>query len=78
MKAKIRAQFPNGFFLFVDIIITTVAIVAAFALRLAGDTVTDYIGSLYWMVLISLLINPPSIISLASTADCGPTQASMS
>ena len=58
MKAKIRAQFPNGFFLFVDIIITTVAIVTAIALRLAGDTVTDYIGSLYWMVLISLLIKP--------------------
>ncbi len=39
-------------------VITVVAIIAAFALRLEGDRVTDYIGSLYWMVLISVLIKP--------------------
>ncbi len=58
MKANIRSRFPNGFVLLADIVITVVAIIAAFALRLAGDTVTDYIGSLYWMILISLLIKP--------------------
>ena len=41
-----------------DILITVVAVVAAFALRLEGDLVTDYIQPLYWMILISLLIKP--------------------
>jgi FlaA1/EpsC-like NDP-sugar epimerase len=58
MKANIRSRLPNLIFLLADIIITLIAITAAFALRLAGDTVTDYIGSLYWMILISLLIKP--------------------
>jgi len=58
MKANIRSRFPNFMVLLADIIITVIAITAAFALRLAGDTVTDYIGSLYWMILISLLIKP--------------------
>jgi FlaA1/EpsC-like NDP-sugar epimerase len=58
MKANIRSRIPNLIFLLADIIITLIAITAAFALRLAGDTVTDYIGSLYWMILISLLIKP--------------------
>jgi FlaA1/EpsC-like NDP-sugar epimerase len=58
MKANIRSRIPNFIFLLADIIITLIAITAAFALRLAGDTVTDYIGSLYWMILISLLIKP--------------------
>ena len=58
MKANIRSRFPNFLVLLADIIITVIAITAAFALRLAGDTVTDYIGSLYWMILISLLIKP--------------------
>jgi FlaA1/EpsC-like NDP-sugar epimerase len=58
MKTNIRSRFPNGLVILADIIITVVAITAAFALRLAGDTVTNYIGSLYWMILISLLIKP--------------------
>jgi FlaA1/EpsC-like NDP-sugar epimerase len=58
MKAKIRSQLPNGLVLLADILITVVAIISAFALRLAGDTITGYIGSLYWMILISLLIKP--------------------
>jgi len=58
MKANIRSRIPTLIFLLADIIITLIAITAAFALRLAGDTVTDYIGSLYWMILISLLIKP--------------------
>ncbi len=58
MKENIRSRFPNFMVLLADIIITIIAIIAAFALRLAGDTVTDYIGSLYWMILISLLIKP--------------------
>jgi FlaA1/EpsC-like NDP-sugar epimerase len=58
MKANFRSRLPNLIFLVADIIITLIAITAAFALRLAGDTVTDYIGSLYWMILISLLIKP--------------------
>ena len=58
MKANIRSRFPNLLVLLADIVITVIAITAAFALRLAGDTVTDYIGSLYWMIFISLLIKP--------------------
>ncbi|HVM70265.1 MAG TPA: nucleoside-diphosphate sugar epimerase/dehydratase [Anaerolineales bacterium] len=58
MNAKIRSRLPNSLVLTADIVITVVAITAAFAIRLAGDTVTDYIGSLYWMILISLLIKP--------------------
>ena len=58
MKAKIRSRLPNAVVLLADVVITVVAIVAAFALRLEGDRVTDYIGSLYWMVLISVLIKP--------------------
>jgi FlaA1/EpsC-like NDP-sugar epimerase len=58
MKENLRSRFPNGITLLADIFITVAAITAAFALRLEGDKVTDYIGSLYWMVLISLLIKP--------------------
>jgi FlaA1/EpsC-like NDP-sugar epimerase len=58
MKANIRSRYPNILVLLADITITVIAITAAFALRLAGDTITDYIGSLYWMILISLLIKP--------------------
>ncbi len=58
MKAKNRSQLPTGFVFLADILITVAAITAAFALRLAGDTITDYIGSLYWMILIGLLIKP--------------------
>jgi FlaA1/EpsC-like NDP-sugar epimerase len=53
-----RSRLPNAYVLLADIIITVVSIVAAFALRLEGDRVSDYIRSLYWMVLISLLIKP--------------------
>ena len=45
MKEKMRSRFPNTLVLLADIIITVVAIVAAFALRLEGDQVSDYIGS---------------------------------
>jgi FlaA1/EpsC-like NDP-sugar epimerase len=58
MKAQMRSRLPNALVLMADIIITVVALVAAFALRLEGDRVTDYIGSLYWMVLLSILIKP--------------------
>ena len=58
MKVIRRSRFSNGIVLLADILITVAAITAAFALRLAGDAITDYIGSLYWMVLISLLIKP--------------------
>jgi len=58
MKANIRSRYSNILVLLADITITVIAITAAFALRLAGDTITDYIGSLYWMILISLLIKP--------------------
>jgi FlaA1/EpsC-like NDP-sugar epimerase len=58
MKAKIYSRLPNLWVLLADIIITAISIVAAFVLRLEGDRVTDYIGSLYWMVLISILIKP--------------------
>ena len=58
MKVKIRSRLPNAVVLLADVVITVVAIVAAFALRLEGDRVTDYIGSLYWMVLISVLVKP--------------------
>ena len=58
MKEKMRSRFPNALVFLTDIFITVVAVVVAFALRLEGDRVTDYIGSLYWMVLIGLLIKP--------------------
>ena len=58
MKAKFRSRLPNALVLLTDILITIVAIMAAFALRLEGDRVSDYIGSLYWMVLIGVLIKP--------------------
>ena len=60
IDAKTRPffRFPNISLLLADIIITMVAIIAAFALRLEGDRVSDYIQSLYWMILISLLIKP--------------------
>jgi FlaA1/EpsC-like NDP-sugar epimerase len=58
MKEKMRSRLPNTIVLMVDIVITVVALIVAFALRLEGDRVTDYIGSLYWMVLIGLLIKP--------------------
>jgi FlaA1/EpsC-like NDP-sugar epimerase len=58
MKIKMRSRLPNSFVLLADILITVVAIITAFALRLEGDKVGDYIPSLYWMVLISLLIKP--------------------
>ena len=58
MKARFRSRLPNLLALLADILITAISIIAAFALRLAGDTVTDYIASLYWMILISVLIKP--------------------
>jgi FlaA1/EpsC-like NDP-sugar epimerase len=58
MKARMRSRLPNVLALLADILITIVAIVVAFALRLEGDRVSDYIGSLYWMILISVLIKP--------------------
>jgi FlaA1/EpsC-like NDP-sugar epimerase len=58
MKEKMRSRFPNALVFLTDIVITVVAVVVAFALRLEGDRVSDYIGSLYWMVLIGLLIKP--------------------
>jgi FlaA1/EpsC-like NDP-sugar epimerase len=58
MKMKISSRLPNYVVLLGDILITVVAMVTAFALRLEGDRVSDYIQSLYWMVLISLLIKP--------------------
>ena len=58
MKEKMRSRFPNAVVLIADIIITVLAIIAAFALRLEGDQVSSYIGSLYWMVIIGLLIKP--------------------
>ncbi|MGA2489392.1 MAG: hypothetical protein ABSF99_04290, partial [Anaerolineales bacterium] len=57
-KANLRLRLPNAFVLLADIIITAVSIIAAFALRLEGDIVTNFIKSLYWMVLISLLVKP--------------------
>ncbi len=58
MKEKMRSRFPNAVVLMADIIITVLAIIAAFALRLEGDQVSSYLGSLYWMVIIGLLIKP--------------------
>ena len=58
MKEKMRSRFPNALVLLADIIITVLAIIAAFALRLEGDQVGSYIGSLYWMVIVGLLIKP--------------------
>ena len=58
MNLKMRSRLPSAFVLLADIIITMVAIIAAFALRLEGDRVSDYIQSFYWMVLISVLIKP--------------------
>jgi FlaA1/EpsC-like NDP-sugar epimerase len=58
MKIKLRSRLPNSLVLLADVLITMVAIITAFALRLEGDKVGDYIPSLYWMVLISLLIKP--------------------
>ena len=58
MKEKMRSRFPNAVVLVADIIITVLAIIAAFALRLEGDQVSSYIGSLYWMVIVGLLIKP--------------------
>jgi FlaA1/EpsC-like NDP-sugar epimerase len=58
MKADMRSRLPYALALFLDILITAVAIVAAFALRLEGDVVTGYIGALFWMGLISILVKP--------------------
>jgi FlaA1/EpsC-like NDP-sugar epimerase len=58
MKAKIRSRIPNTLVLLADILITVIALVGAFALRLEGDRVTDYIGSIYWMILTAILIKP--------------------
>jgi FlaA1/EpsC-like NDP-sugar epimerase len=58
MTAKTRSRFSNVIVVAADILISTIAIVAAFALRLEGDRVTDYIRALYWMILISILIKP--------------------
>jgi FlaA1/EpsC-like NDP-sugar epimerase len=58
MKVKKRSRLPNAFVLSADIVITVLAIIVAFALRLEGDRVTDYIRSLYWMVFIGLLVKP--------------------
>jgi FlaA1/EpsC-like NDP-sugar epimerase len=58
MNLKMRSRLPSAFVLLADIIITMVSIIAAFALRLEGDRVSDYIQSFYWMVLISVLIKP--------------------
>ncbi|MGB8213683.1 MAG: nucleoside-diphosphate sugar epimerase/dehydratase [Anaerolineales bacterium] len=57
MKKNLRSWLPNAILL-ADILISAVSIIAAFALRLEGDSVAAYIGSLYWMVLISVLIKP--------------------
>ncbi len=58
MKAEMRSRLPTALVLLADIVITIAAIVAAFALRLEGDVVTNYIGSLYWIVLIGVVIKP--------------------
>jgi FlaA1/EpsC-like NDP-sugar epimerase len=58
VKAKLRSRLPNTFVLLADILITAASIVAAFALRLEGDRISDYVRSLYWMILISILIKP--------------------
>ena len=58
MKTGIRFRFPNALALLGDILITLVSIIAAFGLRLDGARVTDYITTIYWMLLISVLIKP--------------------
>lgn len=58
MSAKMRSNFPNNVALVADIFISAIAIIAAFALRLEGDTITPYMGALYWMVFISVLVKP--------------------
>jgi FlaA1/EpsC-like NDP-sugar epimerase len=58
MKVKFRSRLPKNFMLMADIVITGVAVIVAFALRLEGDNVSNYIQSLYWMILISLLVKP--------------------
>lgn len=58
MNVNSRSRFPNLFVLPADIIISAVAMVAAFALRLEGNLVSNFIQPLYWMILISVLIKP--------------------
>lgn len=58
MNVNSRSRFPNLVVLPADIIISAVAMVAAFALRLEGNLVSNFIQPLYWMILISVLIKP--------------------
>ncbi|HEX7541478.1 MAG TPA: hypothetical protein VF352_05040, partial [Anaerolineales bacterium] len=55
MKAKSRFQIRNSYLLLVDIFLTIVSVVGAFALRLDIDYYR-YLPAVYWMIAISLVL----------------------
>ena len=57
MKPKFRLQFGNLYVVLVDILLTLIAVLGAFALRL--DTLFRlYLSGIYWMIAICLLVKP--------------------
>ena len=57
MKENTRSQIHNGYFLLIDICLTAVAVLGAYALRL-DDKFSAYLPAAYWTILISLLVKP--------------------
>ena len=55
MKTKPRFQIPNRYILLIDIFLTIISVVAAFALRLDVDYHL-YLPAVYWMIAISLVV----------------------
>jgi len=58
MKVKPRFQIRNLYMLLVDILLTVIAVLGAYALRLEGSYFYFYLPSAYWMIAISLLLKP--------------------
>jgi len=58
MKVKSRFQIRNRYVLLVDIFLTAVAVLGAYALRLEGLYFYFYLPSAFWMIGASLLIKP--------------------
>ena len=54
---KPRSQIQNRYFLLLDIFITAIAVLGAYALRL-DDKFTLYLPAAYWTIAIALLIKP--------------------
>jgi FlaA1/EpsC-like NDP-sugar epimerase len=57
MKEKARSQISSRYFLLVDVLVTILAVLGAYVLRL-DDNFVFYLPAAYWTIAIGLLIKP--------------------